>query len=442
MTRNLGKRTLDYTESLCPICLKVVDAQVTERDGAVYMRKECPDHGPMIVYLWPDVEHYNWIRSFRFPKKPPKTEIALTKGCPFDCGLCSEHLRCATLAEIEVTLHCNLRCPVCFMSAGDSEPDPSMETLESMYTTILQQAGPQTSIQLTGGEPTVRKDLLDIIRLGREVGFPAIEVNTNGIVLARHPEYAQQLRDAGATGVYMQFDGLSRDVYEKIRGEDLLAAKLQAIENCRVAGLQVVLAMTIISGINHEHIGQVLNFALDNLDVVVGLALQPAFTSGRFDIREEKSLTMGDVLFMLEDQSNGMINAYDLWPLGCSHPLCSCATHLIKDGDKVIPFTRLISREECLALYEPNSPQGSIFADIIAKRDGEISRGLSLVVMNYMDAMTVELERLKECSMLETMEDGRLIPFCAYQLTNLSGERIYTPWGRDGIRRSEVRKYA
>jgi uncharacterized radical SAM superfamily Fe-S cluster-containing enzyme len=433
---------LDTTESLCPICLQVVDARVVARDGAVYLKKVCPDHGPTTVHLWPDADHYRWMSAFRLPFKPPKTEIVSQRTliskrrCPLDCGLCSAHLRHSTLVEIEVTQRCNLRCPVCFAAVGKAPTDPPLETIESMYSAILQQSGPQTSIQLTGGEPTVRRELPEIVRMGRRMGFSAIEINTNGIVIGRDPEYIRQLKDAGISGVYLQFDGLTEPVYDKIRGEHLLQDKLQAIENCRAAGVQVVLAMTVVWGINHDQIGAVLDFALRHLDVVAGVAFQPAFTSGRFELAAERHLTMGDVVFMLAEQSHGLVQPYDLWPLSTSHPLCTCGTYLVyadlqaSDEGAIEPVTRRITQQEYLEHYDPHSPQGSVFADILAKRGDFPGSGLSVVVMNYMDAMTIDLKRLKECSMTVTMEDGRLIPFCAYQLTSLYGERLYPVWGR------------
>ena len=138
-------------------------------------------------------------------------------------------------------------------------------------------------MQLTGGEPTVRADLPEIVRMGRERGFWGVEVNTNGVVIARDPAYLRRLVEAGCTGIYLQFDGVSAEPYRTIRGADLLDVKLRAVENCRAAGIQVVLAMTIVSGVNDQEIGATLRYALDNADVVAGLALQPAFTSGRFE---------------------------------------------------------------------------------------------------------------------------------------------------------------
>jgi uncharacterized radical SAM superfamily Fe-S cluster-containing enzyme len=410
--------------------MKIVEARIVVQDGAVYMKKMCPDHGPSTVYLWPDADHYNWMRISRVPFRAPKSYPNSKDRCPTSCGLCSLHQRHSTLIELEVTQRCNLRCPVCFMSAETAPPDPSWEQLKIIYTNILEKAGGQTSIQLTGGEPTLRKDLPDIVRAGRRTGFSAIEINTNGLVISRNPQLLSDLVEAGITGIYLQFDGLTSEVYTQIRGDDLLADKLQAIENCRNAGIQVVLAMTVIQGINHDQIGAVLQFALENLDVIAGVALQPAFTSGRFDVPGVRRITMGDVVFLLAEQTAGLIQPYEMWPLGCSHPLCSCGTQLVKNGDGFVPVTRQISWDEYLAAFDPHSPQGSIFGDILAKKNGSSAPGLAVVVMNYMDVMTMDLKRLMECSMTVSMDDDRLIPFCAYQLTDTFGKRLYPAWIR------------
>jgi uncharacterized radical SAM superfamily Fe-S cluster-containing enzyme len=194
--------------------------------------------------------------------------------------------------------------------------------------------------------------------------------------------------------------------------------------------------MTIIAGINDQQLGDLLDFALANLDVVCGLSLQPAFTSGRFESRRQRSLSMGDVIFLVAGQSDGRLVPQDFWPLSCSHPLCSCATHLLVDGDAVQPITREITPAEYLARIDPHSPQGSIFADIIAGLEAQgrslpngSNRGLSVMISNYMDAGNMDLKRLRECSMTVTMADGRAIPFCAYHLTDVKGQRLYPPWG-------------
>lgn len=419
---------LDTTESVCPVCLKVIPAEVVVKDKEVYQQKKCPEHGEFTTYIWPDVNHYQWMKDFQFPLKKPQQPIESHENCPWDCGLCTSHLRKPTLVEIELTQRCNLRCPVCFMAADEVQAaailGPSLKEFESMYRAIMAKTGPQTSIQLTGGEPTVRKDLPDIVRLGRSIGFNAIEVNTNGMVIAQNPAYVKQLKEAGISGIYLQFDGLSRAVYEKIRGKDILDYKLKAIQNCQAAGVQVVLAMTVIGGINHDQMGQVLDFALQHRDVIAGIAYQPAFGSGRFDVSVSKSLTLGDVVFQLAEQSHGLIEPYDIWPLGCSHPLCDAATYIIEEQGILKPLTRLITKQEYMNYYDSDSPQGSVFPDIADKMLPEADPGLSIVIMGFMDAMNMDLKRLRQCSMTVAGPEGRIIPFCVYQLTNVDGKKM------------------
>jgi hypothetical protein len=383
------------------------------------------------------------------------------------------------------------------MSAEADYTDVPLDKLSDFYEAIASTAGTETGVQITGGEPTVRADLPEIIRRGRDRGFWGVEVNTNGLVISQDNGYLESLVEAGLTGIYLQFDGVTAEPYKKIRGADLLATKLRAVERCREVGVQVVLAMTIVSGINSDEVGAVIAYALENVDIVAGVALQPAFTSGRFDAKRVEPLSMGDAIALLDAQTNGLIRSEDIWPLGCSHPLCDTGTLLVPgeltgdvsvsegaeaegargtvltedegvrgtynvtpSGVKLyvpltpsssvntvpllpeepkalepspvntyIPVTRDLTREEYLELYNPDSPQGSVFHDIVHKKGLSPERGLSVIIMNYMDALTMDLERIEECSMFVTMPDGRLLPFCSYQLTNCTGQRLYPPWG-------------
>jgi len=327
---------------------------------------------------------------------------------------------------MEITRRCDMRCPVCFVGAGEEPDCMDLGTIRSMYASIHKDMGPGVSIQLTGGEPTIRSDLAEIVRLGASIGFSAIEINTNGLAVSRDPGLLASLKNAGASGIYLQFDGLTPEVYTEIRGTDLLADKLRVIKRCREVGLQAVLAMTVVRGINDGEIGKVFEFALKNIDVVAGVALQPAFFSGRFELKKPAPLSMGDVIFLLAEQSRGLIGPYDLWPLGCSHPLCSAGVYLIeREGRGFLPSTRLISREEYVREFNPNSPQGSVFADLFAGREAHTGKGLSVIVMNYMDAWTMDFERLQECSMTVKTADLRTVPFCAHHLTNGKGEDIH-----------------
>ncbi|MDR1604282.1 MAG: radical SAM protein [Gracilibacteraceae bacterium] len=431
------------TEALCPFCLKSSPARVEAQGNEVWLVKDCPEHGRTESCLWPDKDSFLRMNSLRLPPAPPRFfRSAAKRGCPLDCGFCARHARRATLVEIEVTERCNLRCPVCFMSAeerrGEAPPDPTLEELGRTFEHIMQATTPQTAIQVTGGEPTIRPDLPAIIRLGRSVGFEFIEINTNGLALARDEAYAAALAEAGATGIYLQFDGVTDAVFQKTRGTALLADKLAVLDNCRRAGLQICLAMTIIEGVNESQIGDVLRFALDNRDIVAGVAYQPAFGSGRFqvgqsgapaefrrfDARRQKRLTQGDVIRLLAAQSGGLLEPGDFWSLGCSHPLCTSSTYLLSRGGKPTPLTRLITEADYLAAFDPQSPQGSVLADIARRRFPRHRAGLAIVVMNYMDCYNLDLQKTRECSMVVMSRDGRLVPFCLYHLTDAEGNRL------------------
>lgn len=431
-------KDLHKTIALCPTCLKELPARVyADDDGVVWMERTCPDHGELATRMWPDAAHYEWLREGAFPKTAPQNTTPICGPCPKGCGTCGRHERRGTLLEIEVTRNCNLHCPVCFASSETGEADLSLEEISDMYDVIANAVGTDGAVQITGGEPTCRKDLPEIIRMGREKGFWGIEVNTNGLVIASRPGYLEELVQAGLTGVYLSFDGLTGNVYEATCGRDILDVKLRVVERCREVGIQVVLSVAVVAGLNDGQLGDLLRYSLENSDVVAGLALQPAFTSGRFDAKRAMPMSAGDVIFQLAEQSDGLLRPYDIWPLGCSNPLCDTGVFLVKgeapEGvvahpSGFFPATQALSLEEYRAGYSPDSPQGSVFADILAKRGVPVRTGLSIIIMNYMDAVSMDVQRLRECSMMVTVPDGRAIPFCSYHLTNSAGERVYSPW--------------
>ena len=426
-------RTLHTAHALCPHCLEQLKAEIyADSDGKVWMTRTCPEHGETVTYVWPNAEHYEWLRSMRVTLTAPKwREYPIEGDCCMSCGLCKRHLRRGTLVEIEVTRRCNAKCPVCFMSADFPSDGITYDEIEGLITTLAEKVGPETGLQITGGEPTVRSDLPEIVMCARQHGFTGIEINTNGIVIGRSKDYLQKLVDAGITGIYLSFDGIDEEPYEAICGKGaMLADKMACIENCREVGIQVVLCMTIVKGVNDDRIGEVIDFAWENSDVVIGVALQPAFTSGRFEPSEYAPYTAGDTIYALEEQTGGRIKVEDIMPLGCSHPLCDTGTFLMPDDEGgYIPATRGLSSEEYMQYYDPTSPQGSVLPDILYKKGVNLYHGISVIIMNYMDAMTTTIERMAECSMTVAMKDGRVIPFCSYQMTNSAGERIYEMWG-------------
>lgn len=214
----MTKELIHNVHALCPHCLETLPAEVyADDEGKVWMDRTCPEHGLTHTYVWPDAEHYQWLRSMHSETTAPKwREYPIEGACCKSCGLCARHLRRGTLVEIEVTRRCNAKCPVCFMSADFPTDGISFEEIEGLIKTLAEKVGPETGLQITGGEPTVRKDLPDIVAKAREYGFTGIEINTNGIVIGRSPEYLEKLVAAGITGIYLSFDGIDEMPYESI----------------------------------------------------------------------------------------------------------------------------------------------------------------------------------------------------------------------------------
>jgi uncharacterized radical SAM superfamily Fe-S cluster-containing enzyme len=228
---------------------------------------------------------------------------------------------------------------------------------------------PTMALQFSGGEPTIRKDLLDLIKTAKELGIRHVEVNTNGIRIAQDPEYAKQLKAAGCSTIYLQFDGLTSEVYKYIRGVDLLETKMKAIQNLREAGItSAVLVVTLIKGVNDNQLGDIINFATKNFDVVRCINVQPVSLCGRLppDEREKMRITIPDFMRLVEEQTNGIVKPSDFYPVPTvvpvskavgalkdkryveftAHPHCGMATYLLVEGEKISPITKIANIEK------------------------------------------------------------------------------------------------
>ncbi len=192
------RRVLSRTESLCPSCLKKIPAFRVTDGRDVYLEKRCDVHGIFDTVIWRGNPAFEtWSRP-KLPVRPPVCYADIAKGCPFDCGLCEAHRQITCTALLEVTGRCNLACPYCFAAAGNApKPDPALDVIRFWFDRV-KHAAPACNIQLSGGEPTVRDDLPQIIEMGRRRGFAFIQLNTNGLRLAREKGYAQRLKGRGA----------------------------------------------------------------------------------------------------------------------------------------------------------------------------------------------------------------------------------------------------
>lgn len=322
-------------ESICPECSKVIPGVLYPENGKVMLKKECKEHGEFVDVFYGDVELYLKMERFHFGDQkgilnPP---VPNAKVCPLQCGLCNMHLSHSALPIIDITNRCNLTCPVCFAHANEAGflYEVTLEQVKYMLETLLsQQPVPADRIQISGGEPTIHPQFLEIVKLIKSMNFDYIQLNTNGIKMA-DLEFAQQVKEAGVDTLYLQFDGLKPETYQKIRGDaSVLEKKLQTIENCRKVGITIVFVPTIVGGINNHEVGDILKFAIKNHDVVTGIAYQPVAITGRINRkqREKMRYTQADLAYDLKEQTGIIEPMRDWLPLASLTPLSKLAAAL------------------------------------------------------------------------------------------------------------------
>lgn len=328
---------LNDAQTICPECHRPLPGHYVARQEDVYFIKTCPEHGTFETFIGAREDYEAWM-SHPVVNIPPLKPITGGKEgeCPLHCGTCENHLQTACCVLIDITQRCNQHCPYCFASAGvDTEGEPTLEEIEEKYDLLLELGEEREfNLQISGGEPTVRDDLIEITALARDKGFRYIQLNTNGKRIAEEEGYAEKLREAGTSVVFLQFDGTTDEIYEKLRNEPLLETKKKAVENCRKAGLAVTLVPTVVKGVNLDNIGAMTEYLLDNVDVVKGIHFQPVSYFGRTPEDGEGRVTMFDVLHALEEQTENF-HYDDFCPIATGHQLCCFYSTYTKTGDGV-----------------------------------------------------------------------------------------------------------
>jgi uncharacterized radical SAM superfamily Fe-S cluster-containing enzyme len=447
-------QVLSSTESVCPVCLRRIPAQRVSQGDDVYLRKNCPEHGAFQTILWRGQPAYTgWARP-KIPAHPTNPLTPVQQGCPFDCGLCPDHRQQTCTALLEVTQRCDLRCPFCFADAGArAQPDPDLGVIEGWYRRLLEAGGP-CNIQLSGGEPTLRDDLPEIVALGKALGFAFIQVNTNGLRFARDAAYLKRLKQAGLSSVFLQFDGTQDAIFEAMRGRKVLDRKRAAIANCAENELGVVLVPTLVPGINTANIGSLVEFALQYFPAVRGVHFQPVSYLGRYPQPPADStrITIPEVIRALEVQTGGLVKANNFTTSGCENALCSLHGNFVvmpngdlrswtqqtpqKSGDCCTPQPAAVGAAKTRQFVAQHWSVGEnvVSIDSISDsgfREWEVFLARSkthtfcISGMAFQDAWNLDMDRLRDCCIHTISPDGRIIPFCAYNLTDQAGHALY-----------------
>ncbi|MFP4169690.1 MAG: radical SAM (seleno)protein TrsS [Methanomassiliicoccales archaeon] len=435
------------TESLCPECLRTVEAEKIAEGGRVYLVKECPEHGTFKTLIWRGVEEYKDLYRYAgVPSKPESVAVDDEGDCPKICGLCHDHLQHTCLVVLEVTNGCNLNCPICFARSNEGiRYHPSGEEIDRMWRTVVDYVENPICVQISGGEPTIRDDLPEIVRRGKEMGVDYIEVNTNGVRLGKDIDYLRSIKEAGVDSLYFSFDGVTGDIYEQTCGEDLLEIKKKALENCAEVGMGVTLVTVVSPHINLQQVGDIIQFAKEWIPIIKGVHFQPIAFFGRYpeEPRDEDRMLMPDLIDEIERQTEGEVRKENFIPTSCANVHCDAKSlsFQMEDGS-LFPMTSKAlgpptntediahrTREEISDLWR--------FIDEVIGGDqggegtwtGFLQRAkthyLTISMMPFQDVWNVETERLKRCCIHMVTPDGRLIPFCLYNISSCRGETLY-----------------
>jgi len=360
------------TRTLCPECSRIILGRVFVEDEAVFMEKTCPAHGHFRDCVNSDALLYSKAAWWTYEELPGLEfpQVRGGKQCPSDCGLCNQHLSSPCLAQIDLTNRCNMRCPVCFANAGASgyvyEPDYD-EVIRQLRVLRELRPVPCTAIQFTGGEPTIHPDFLKIVSAARDMGFSHIQIATNGLGLA-HRAFAEHCAAAGLHTLYLQFDGVGEAAYRATRNlPGIWEKKLAVIENCRATGMKICLVPTVLKGINDNQVGEILRFAIANIDVISAISYQPVSFTGRTSPQERSArrYTLGDLAHDIAAAS-GASAMRDMFPLSVvvplsqilqaltgkpkvspsCHPDCAFGTYfLVSPEGRAYPFPAVINVE-------------------------------------------------------------------------------------------------
>ncbi|MCS7143046.1 MAG: radical SAM protein, partial [Aigarchaeota archaeon] len=402
---------------------------------------------------------------------------------PANCGLCSSHLSHTGLSNLVITNRCDLHCWYCFFYAEKAGYiyEPTMDQIREMAINLrAERPVPGNSVQITGGEPTLRDDLPEIIRIIKEVGVDHVQLNTNGIRLSKDFEFFKKIKEAGVSNLYMSFDGVTPKTNPKNHWE-----VAGVIENAKKLKVGIVLVPTVIKSVNDHELGDIIRFGFKNIEVVRAVNFQPVSLTGRMPKREREKyrITIPDCIIRIEEQTDGMIPRDAWFPVPACTPLtgflealtnqpkyelsihfaCGAGTYVFKDGDRLKPITDFVDVEGLIKylrdkaeeiemgrsrawvgmkvlwnlgkfINESKQPAGMnlkrLLFDIIVKHDyksvGEWhQRSLFLGMMHFMDKYNHDEERLRRCDIHYLTPDMRIIPFCAFN--------VIPEWYRDRI---------
>lgn len=446
----------DTTSSVCSTCLHPVEAKILFKDERVYMDKWCPVHGTERVLISDDVAYYRLGREVfvKQPEMPQTFNTAMQYGCPYDCGLCPDHMQHSCLSIVEINDHCNLNCPICYAESGTHRMEhKTLAEVCRMLDTVVANEGEPDVVQLSGGEPTLHPQFFEILDEARKRPIRHLMINTNGIRLAQDAAFVDRLASYGPKGleIYLQFDSLRPAALKELRGADLTRIRQQALERLNAAGLSTTLVVTVKRGLNDDELGDIIRHGLAQ-PCVRGVTFQPIQEAGRTDgFGAQHRLTVSEIRRGIAEQS-GVFTLEDIVPVPCN-PDTLAMGYAFKQGGQAMPLTRHVdpqtlvagsantivfeqdasAREMVFKLFSTNhSPESQAnclselmccLPQVASPQELSYQNVFRVLIVQFMDATNLDIRALKKSCIHFATPDGQMIPFESYNLFYRAGQR-------------------
>ncbi|MBR3603120.1 MAG: radical SAM protein, partial [Elusimicrobiaceae bacterium] len=436
------------TQALCPVCLKTIPAIKVQRGSEVWLEKTCPEHGSFSVQVAKDAERF-FDKTYDVEGKPFRAVTSFNGDCGPDCGWCNAHKQHICTGLIEITEACNLACPICYFGKKSPQHISVDEFKARLKTLLTVEQGHLDVLQISGGECLLHPRFKDILQEALQADIGRILINTNGLNLLTDRglfNFIQKHKDR--VEIYLQFDGFDDEVYQTLRGQQLVAQKREILLRLFSADIKVCLAVTVYQG-NLKEIPAILKLAVD-LRNISGITFQRLTKVGSAVGTEIPSVMQEDILLAIAN--SGYMKYKDLIPLPCSHENCTSLGFLFCQGDKVYSLGDYIDYSKCktqlsnriafdktiLDYMQKNVCKcfvGKVLGDNFmleklqefAQGNGSVHKDMKIVriiVKNFMDADTFDWQRAQKCCTGVSIGNERVIPFCVYNTLKGSKEHL------------------
>lgn len=428
------------TQSLCEKCMAVVPAKIIFQNNQVYYHKRCLEHGAQKTLVSTDVNYFLKCKEYLKPGDMPSLfQTKINRGCPHDCGLCPDHEQHSCLAIFEINDECNLTCPTCYANSAPGLGNfRSMAQIQCMLDTLIESESEPDLVQISGGEPTLHPQIIDILNLIKKSKVRHLMLNTNGVRIANEPEFVEQLA-AIKPGfeVYLQFDSLQNKALRIIRGTGLLNSRMRALDALEKHNISTTLVCVVQKGVNDEEVGEIIDFAMQ-YRCVRGVTFQPIEHAGRHDDASQHKITLSEIRTRIIEADNPFTHD-DMIPLPC-HPENISIGYGLKMAGKVTPVTGMIPKDVLLKgvdntiTFEKNPQLKSAFMDLfsldmcsektlenlqtllcclpkIESPELGYDNVFRIVIMEFMDKYNFDLGSIKRSCVHFVEPDGKIYPF-------------------------------